>query len=76
MIPPVNVLGFPVLQLTSDEERSVGHGGEITATGPLIPPGERLAALNGAGNLLAVLEVRPGRRLKPLRVLRSLAPPG
>jgi len=76
VIPPVNVLGFPVLQLTSDEERSVGHGGEITATGPLIPPGERLAALNGAGNLLAVLEVRPGRRLKPLRVLRSLAPPG
>ena len=26
--------------------------------------------------LLAILEVRPGRRLHPLRVLRSLAPKG
>jgi len=35
-----------------------------------------VAALGPDGSLLAVLEVRPGRRLHPLRVLPSLAPQG
>ena len=38
--------------------------------------GSRLAALEPGGQLLAVLEVRPGRRLRPLRVLSPLAPQG
>jgi tRNA pseudouridine55 synthase len=76
IIPAVNVLGLPVLRLSVEEARRVGHGGEIPAPEPPLSPGARLAALEPAGALIAVLEVRPGRRLKPLRVLRSLAPPG
>ena len=48
------------------------HGGEITSQGPPLRPGSRIAALEPGGALLAVLEVRPGRRLRPLRVLPRL----
>ena len=42
---------------------------------PLVP-GRRVSALEPGGELIAVLEARPGRRLRPVRVLRSLATPG
>jgi hypothetical protein len=34
-----------------------------------------VAALDPTGALIAILEVAPDRRLRPLRVLRHLAPP-
>jgi tRNA pseudouridine55 synthase len=76
IIPPAAALGFPVLRLTPEEVRRVLHGGEIP--GPDIPlvPGRRVSALEPGGELIAVLEARPGRRLRPVRVLRSLATPG
>lgn len=74
IVPAVNVLGLPVLRLGREEERRVLHGGEIPAPDPGLVVGGRVAALDPAGELLAVMEVRPGRRLRPLRVLRSLAP--
>ncbi len=73
LIPPVNALGMPVLRLDPEETRRVLHGAELQASGPPLRPGERLAALAPDGALVAVLEVKPGRRLRPLRVLRSLA---
>jgi tRNA pseudouridine55 synthase len=76
IIPAVEVLGFPVLRLSDEEVQRVRHGGEITAQGPPRRPGSRVAALEPGGQLLAVLEVRPGRRLHPLRVLPPLAPQG
>jgi tRNA pseudouridine55 synthase len=76
VIPPVNALGFPVVRLTPDEERRVKHGGEVSGPGTPISPGTRVSALGPGGELVAVLEARPGRRLHPLRVLRSVAPPG
>jgi tRNA pseudouridine55 synthase len=76
VIPAVNVLGLPVLRLNAEEALRVKSGGEITSQGPPLRPGSRLAALEPAGQLLAVLEVRPGRRLRPLRVLPPLAPQG
>ena len=76
IIPPAAVLGFPVLRLTSEEERRVLHGGEIPARGIPLVPGRRVSALEAGGELIAVLEVCPGRRLRPVRVLRSLATPG
>jgi tRNA pseudouridine55 synthase len=75
LVPPVNVLGLAVLRLSEDEVRRVRHGGDLAATGPPLTPGERLAALAPDGALVAVLEVQPGRRLHPLRVLDSPAPP-
>jgi tRNA pseudouridine55 synthase len=76
IIPAVDVLGLPVLRLSAEEVLRVTHGGEITSQGPARRPGSRVAALEPGGQLLAVLEVRPGRRLHPLRVLSPLAPPG
>jgi hypothetical protein len=38
-------------------------------------PGTRVAVVDGQGELLALMEVRPDRRLHPLRVL-SVAPQG
>ncbi len=67
------VLGLPVLRLEAGEARRVGHGGELRlapgAAGSDRRPGERLLALGGAGELLAVLEVGADRVLRPLRVL-------
>ena len=51
----------------------VKHGREVGASAQLAA-GERVAALDPGGELLAVMEVLPGRRLKPLRVLQSVAP--
>lgn len=76
VVPAVKVLGFPVVQLSGSDTQRVKHGGEITSPGPPLRPGSRLAALEPGGQLLAVLEVRPGRRLHPLRVLPLLAPEG
>jgi len=76
IIPPAAALGFPVLRLTPEEVGRVLHGGEIP--GPAIPlvVGGRVSALEPGGELIAVLEVRPGRRLRPVRVLRPLATSG
>jgi tRNA pseudouridine55 synthase len=76
IIPAVNVLGFPVLQLNAEEVLRVTHGGEITSQGPPRRPGSRISAVEPGGQLLAVLEVRPGRKLHPVRVLPPLAPQG
>lgn len=74
LISPADVLGFPVLRLSESESAHVAHGGEITADGPPLRPGQYVAALEPGGQLRAVLEVRPGRRLQPVRVLPLLAP--
>jgi len=76
VIPPVEVLGFPIVQLGESEVRTVRHGGEIASQGPPRRPGSCIAAVEPGGRLLAVMEVRPGRRLHPLRVLPPLAPQG
>jgi len=75
ILPPVNVLGFPALRLSAEETRRVIHGGELEVQGSALTPGERVCALAPDGPLVAVMEVQPGRRLRSLRVLRSLAGP-
>jgi tRNA pseudouridine55 synthase len=79
IIPPAIALGFPVLRLDPDSTRRVLHGAEIAAGGasfPTLATGSRVTALEPGGEMVAVLEMRPGRRLHPLRVLRSVAAPG
>jgi tRNA pseudouridine55 synthase len=76
VIPPVEVLGIPVVKLDDSDVTTVRHGGGIASQGPPRRPGSRIAAVEPGGRLLAVMEVRPGRRLHPLRVLPPLAPQG
>jgi tRNA pseudouridine55 synthase len=79
LLDPAAVLGFPTARLGAGEARRVAHGGDVPAppaAGPPLAPGRRVCALGPDGELVAVMEVRPDRRLYPLRVLRSVAPPG
>jgi tRNA pseudouridine55 synthase len=75
LIPELGVLGLPALRLTEDEIRNLRAGIEIPATGPPQSPGMRMAAHDAAGEVVAVVELRPGRRLKSLRVVESFAGP-
>jgi tRNA pseudouridine55 synthase len=76
LIPPVNALELPVVRLEDSDARRVRNGNQVTLAGVALPPEGRVAAVGPGGELLAILEIRPGRRLQPLRVLRSLAEPG
>ncbi len=79
LITPERILGLPLVKLQVDQARRVGHGGDIPvaeASGPFESgtpprPGDKLAALAPSGKLLAVMELRPDRRLHPLRVLAA-----
>ena len=73
LIPALGVLGLPALRLSDDEVRDVRAGIEIESSGPPQPPGTRMAAHDGAGEVVAILELRPGRRLKALRVVEWFA---
>ncbi len=73
LISPVEALGLPTVRLRPEEIPRVAHGGDVSlprpADAPPLPPGTRLAAVDPAGTLLAILLVRPDRRGQPLRVL-------
>lgn len=73
LIPALGVLGLPALRLSADEASRIRRGGEIAAQGPPQAAGTRMAAHGEDGEVLAILELRPGRRLQPLRVLDSFA---
>ncbi len=76
LVPPAEALGLPTLRMEGERARRVLHGGEIPAAGAAaLPPGTRVAAVDRGGVLLAVLEVRADHRLRPLRVLQSVATP-
>lgn len=74
-VRPVAALGMTAMRLTAEDARRVLNGSALPQGGPARQPGERVAALDPTGALLAILEVAPDRRLRPLRVLRHLAPP-
>lgn len=73
LVRPAAALGLPVLKLGPEDARRVLHGGALPQGGTPRPVGERVAALDPTGALIAILEVAPDRRLKPLRVLAQLA---
>lgn len=73
LVRPVSALGLPTLKLQPEETRRVRNGGSLVAGGPPRSPGHRVAAIDPAGELVAILEVAEDRRLKPLRVLGHLA---
>ncbi len=80
LIPPEVALGLGCVSLSAVQARRVAHGGDIPVAeargaferAPDPPrPGDRLSALSPSGSLLAVMELRPDRRLHPLRVLNE-----
>jgi tRNA pseudouridine55 synthase len=73
LVRPAAALGLPALRLGPEDARRVLHGGALPQGGATRAPGERVAALDPTGALLAILEVASDRRLRPLRVLGRLA---
>jgi len=73
LLRPVIALGLPTVRLTPEDARRVLHGAALPAGGMPRAAGERIAALDPSGSLLAILEVAADRRLRPLRVLHRLA---
>ena len=60
---------LPVLELAEEAARRVRHGGDISPGARLkIAPGERVVAIDDAGELVGLLEFRADRRLWPLKV--------
>ena len=76
LLRPVAALGLPAVRLSAEDARRVRHGAALPQGGSVRSPGERLAALDPTGALIAILEVAPDRRLRPLRVLGRLAASG
>jgi tRNA pseudouridine55 synthase len=76
LVRAVSVLGLPTVRLEPEEARRVLHGGPLAVGGMQRPVGSRWAALDPTGALVAILEVGPDRRLRPMRVLGRLAAPG
>ncbi len=72
LVPSVEVLGFPVAQLSADQIQAIGYGRQIHVSTSQVQanPGERVCVEDPEGQLVAVMEMRPGRMLKILRVLR------
>jgi tRNA pseudouridine55 synthase len=72
LVPPAEGLGLPQLPLDRDQLQRVIHGGEIRS-GALVREtvGGRWAAVDRAGDLVAILELGPAGMLRPLRVLRA-----
>ncbi|HXV36182.1 MAG TPA: tRNA pseudouridine(55) synthase TruB [Myxococcota bacterium] len=73
LIPAADALGLEVVRVASEQALRVRHGGEISATAAS-PVGRPVLALGTDAELVAVMEVLPGRRLRPLRVLHAVAP--
>jgi len=72
LIPPAEGVGLPQLPLDPGQLQRVIHGGEVRS-GALVrePIGGRYAAVDRAGDLIAILELGPAGILHPLRVLRA-----
>jgi len=77
LVAPDVALGLPRVRLTATQARRVSNGGDVAVgeargeleRGPLPKPGDRVSALAPDGSLVAVMELRPDRKLHPLRVL-------
>jgi tRNA pseudouridine55 synthase len=74
LVPAAEGLGLPRLPLDLVQIQRVIHGGEVRS-GALArePLGGRYAAVDRAGELIAILELGPAGMLHPVRVLRPVA---
>jgi tRNA pseudouridine55 synthase len=71
LIGPAAVLAAPEIHVLEDAARRISNGGDISpGSGLRVAPGTRVLVRDAEGELLALAELRPDRRLWPLRVLR------
>jgi tRNA pseudouridine55 synthase len=69
-VPCVEALGMRVFELAPEPLKRLLNGGDISpGTGHRLAVGMRAAAVDPEGQLVAIVELRPDRRLWPLRVL-------
>jgi tRNA pseudouridine55 synthase len=73
LVSPLEALGLPALRLDPHEVAQIAQGSEIAAEGAPEVPGTRMVAHDDERRVVAILELRPGRRLRPLRVLEPFA---
>jgi tRNA pseudouridine55 synthase len=73
LISPLEALGLPVLRLDPHEIQAIAQGGDIAAEGAPESPGALMVGHDGKGQVVGILELQPGRRLRPLRVLEPFA---
>lgn len=72
IIPPDEALGLDRLKVSAEGERRILHGADVAAGTVLrVAVGDRVVAFDTQDRLLALLELRPDRRLRPLRVLQT-----
>lgn len=74
LVPAAEGVGLPQVPLDLAGIQRVIHGGEVRS-GALVrePEGGLYAAVDRAGDLIAILELGPAGMLRPLRVLRAVA---
>ena len=73
LIPPAAAMNLPVLDLPEVAASRVLHGCDVSPGSAFrAAPGARLIATNAEGKPLALMELRPDRRLWPLRVLAQV----
>jgi tRNA pseudouridine55 synthase len=73
LVSPLVVLGLPALRLSEDEVARIAQGSEIAADASPGVPGTQIVGHDEQGRVVAILELQPGRRLRPLRVLEPFA---
>ena len=72
IVDPDRALGLDRLKVSEEGERRILHGADISAGTVLrLAVGDRVVAFDTQDRLLAILELRPDRRLWPLRVLQA-----
>lgn len=71
LVSPLDVLGLPPMALGERDVLTLRQGGEIACERMDQPPGTRFSAHDAAGVLVAVVELHPGRRVRPIRVLAT-----
>ena len=70
LIPPAEALGFPIFVVSGEQRIRLRNGGDLPS-GDLHreKPGTRISIVSETEEFLAVGELRPDRRIWPLRVL-------
>jgi len=72
LVPAQDALGLATLQVSEEGERRIRNGADIAPGTVLrVAVGDRVVVLDTQGRLLAIMELRPDRRLWPLRVLQT-----
>ena len=69
LLSPLSVLGLPAMCLAPHEVACAERGVVVNTQSQQVPPGTQVVAHDGDAHIGAFMVSRPGRRLKPLRIL-------